>query len=167
MRNQECKQNSLLCSFSIFLIFTIFWPLELEIQGDPLFLNQIFTYFSNSIKSEYLKDGIMPPFGFVLIVICVLGAVGLHFANRMFAVVNIEDHSTDSGPAQILPYTDQEEIKLCQLLERPRSLKINTLPYSFYLWRDLRPLLLSKVLLFYQYFLRARRFKGEPGKERP
>ena len=38
----------------------IFWPLELEIQGDPLFLNLIFTYFSNSIKSEYLKDGIMP-----------------------------------------------------------------------------------------------------------
>ena len=98
----------------------------------------------------------------MFIVICVLGALGLHLVNRMFAVVNIKDHSTDSGPAQILPYTDPEEIKLCKLLERPRSLKVNILPDSFYLWRDLRPL-----LLFYQYFLRARRFKGEPGKERP
>ena len=103
----------------------------------------------------------------MFIVICVLGALGLHLVNRMFAVVNIKDHSTDSGPAQILPYTDPEEIKLCKPLERPRSLKLNILPDSFYLWRDLRPLLLSKVLLFYQYFLRARRFKGEPGKERP
>lgn len=102
----------------------------------------------------------------MFIVICVLGALGLHLVNRMFAVVNIKDHSTDSGHAQILPYTDPEEIKLCKLLERP-SLKVNILPDSFYLWRDLRPLLLSKVLLFYQYFLRARRFKGEPGKERP
>ena len=103
----------------------------------------------------------------MFIVICVLGALGLHLVNCMFAVVNIKDHSTDSGPAQILPYTDPEEIKLCKLLKRPRSLKVNILPDSFYLWRDLRPLLLSKVLLFYQYFLRARRFKGEPGKERP
>lgn len=102
----------------------------------------------------------------MLIVICVLGAVGYHLVNRMFAIVDIKDHSTDSGPAQILPYTDPEEIKLCKLLERP-SLKVNILPDSFYLWRDLRPLLLSKVLLFYQYFLRARRFKGQPGKERP
>ena len=106
------------------------------------------------------------PLRFRVNVICVLGAVGLRSVNRMIAVVNIKDHSTDSGPAQILPYTDPEEIKLCKLLQRRRSLKLNILPYSFYLWRDLRPLLLSKVLLFYQYFLRARRFKGEPGKER-
>lgn len=86
------------------------------------------------------------PLRFRVNVICVLGAVGLRSMNRMIAVVNIKDHSTDSGPAQILPYTDPEEIKLCKLLQGRRSLKLNILPYSFYLWRDLRPLLLSKVL---------------------
>ena len=52
---KNVKKNSLVCS--IFVIFLIFWPLELRKQyGDPQFLNLIFKYFRIMKNSGKFKE---------------------------------------------------------------------------------------------------------------